>query len=283
MTIFPKIIYGEKSEKFKKIIKKSEGVEIQFFDENGITSEFNFWDPIIEIKKEYPNLQEITVHPPLNNYNFEMLVLKDKEIIKKQLLKMVELSNRLNMRLNFLFHVYMTKEQYISTHLMDVLNELMKIIENTNVTLLLENLYMMLDERYECTVIEICKYINHPNLRACIDTTHEHCKANIYRFDFNELIEKDFNKEDCEEYVKQVHFAATLNNDGYRYKSTHGRMHENIDTLIEELKWLEKFGMIDKNYVTEVSEEDYSTREDQIEEIRMLNEVFDGIKNNENF
>ena len=47
--------------------------------------------------------------------------------------------------------------------------------------MLIENLFMLLDEKEECSVIEICKYIDHPNLRACIDTTHMHCKANILK------------------------------------------------------------------------------------------------------
>ena len=273
MKIYPKIIAKENSAVFREIIKQSQGAEIQFFDENGITSEFNFWDTIRNVKKEYPNLKEITVHPPLDHYNFEMIVLKDKTIIERQLKKMVELSEELDMDLNFIYHVYMTKAQYISTNLMDVLTDLLKIIDGTRVTLLLENMYMMLDERYECTVIEICKHLNHNNLRACIDITHEHCKANIYRFVFEELIEKDFKKEDCEKYVKQVHFASAINNDGFTSKKTHGRKHVSYESLKEELKWLEDFRMIDKNFITEVSEDDYSTRVDQIEEIRMLKQA----------
>ena len=33
--------------------------------------------------------------------------------------------------------------------------------------------------------------------------------------------------------------------------------------------------MGEKNYITEVSEDDYSTRVDQIEEIKMLKEVYE--------
>ena len=53
-------------------------------------------------------------------------------------------------------------------------------------------------------------------------------------------------------------------------KQTHGRKHESYESLKEELAWLEEYGMKDKIYVTEVSEEDYFTRVDQIEEIQML-------------
>ena len=46
MKIYPKISPGIVGEEMDKIIKNSEGIEIQFFDENGITSEFNFEDEI---------------------------------------------------------------------------------------------------------------------------------------------------------------------------------------------------------------------------------------------
>ena len=129
---------------------------------------------------------------------------------------------------------------------------------------------MMLDEKEECSAIEICKLINHPNLRACIDTTHLHCKANILKKDFYKMIEKELNSEDCKKYIKQIHFAAALNGDGYIDKKTHGRKHLNFESLQEEYKWIKSFGLENKNFITEVSEDDYFSRKDQLEEISML-------------
>lgn len=258
-----------------KIVKESEGIEIQYFDENGIMSEFNFEDTIRMRKQQYPNLKEITVHPPLSNYNLEMVVCKDIKLVEKQLKKLVQLSEELNIETNMIFHTYWTKNQYIATGLANKLKELLKIIENKPVTILIENIYMILDEKQECSAIEIVKYIDHPNLRACIDTTHVHCKANIYKKDFDELVNQEFEPATCEKYVKQVHFASALNNDGYIEKRTHGRMHESIEELAKEYEWLKNHGMGEKNYITEVSEDDYSTRVDQIEEIKMLKEVYE--------
>lgn len=272
MKIYPKISPGVIGEKMDKIVKNSEGIEIQFFDENGITSEFNFEDEIRKRKKEYPNLKEIIVHPPLSNYNLEMIVMKDKTIVEKQLKKMVELSKELNMKTTFLYHTYWTKEQYISTHLADELAKLLKIIENTQVTMLIENIYMIIDEKNKCSALEIVKYMDHPNLRTCIDTTHVNCKARIYKKDINELVDEELKSDDCEKYVKQVHFAAAIKNDGYIDKKTHGRKHESKEDLKKEYDWLCKHGMKDKNYITEVSEENYDLRLDQIEEIKMLEE-----------
>ena len=52
-------------------------------------------------------------------------------------------------------------------------------------------------------------------------------------------------------------------------------MHESIEELAKEYEWLKNHGMGEKNYITEVSEDDYSTRVDQIEEIKMLKEVYE--------
>ena len=275
MRIYPKITAQKNSEEMDKIVNERAGIEIQYFDENGIMSEFNFEDTIRMRKQQYPNLKEITVHPPLSNYNLEMVVCKDIKLVEKQLKKLVQLSEELNIETNMIFHTYWTKNQYIATGLANKLKELLKIIENKPVTILIENIYMILDEKQECSAIEIVKYIDHPNLRACIDTTHVHCKANIYKKDFDELVNQEFEPATCEKYVKQVHFASALNNDGYIEKRTHGRMHESIEELAKEYEWLKNHGMGEKNYITEVSEDDYSTRVDQIEEIKMLKEVYE--------
>jgi hypothetical protein len=87
------------------------------------------------------------------------------------------------------------------------------------------------------------------------------------------MINNELNPVDCEKYVKQIHFAAALNGDGYISKENHGRKHESYETLVEELEWLKNMGMKDKHFVTEVGEEDYYARVDQIEEIKMLKQA----------
>ena len=282
MKIYPKISPSELGNEMKEKVKKSQGIEIQFFDENGITEPFNFEDEIIKRKEQFPNLKEIIVHPPLNNYNIELLFLKDENIIKEQLHSLVKLSVKLNIELDFIYHTYLTVQQYVSTNLDKRLKKILKIVEGTNVTILLENLFMMLDEKDECSAVEICKYINHPNLKCCLDTTHVHCKANILKNDFEEMIKKELNSEDCKKYIKQIHFAAALNNDGYINKKTHGRKHRNFDELKKEYEWLTSLGLKDKNYITEVSEEDYYSRQDQLEEIFMLEKCVDSYGKEEN-
>ena len=273
MKIYPKISPQDYGSEMEDRIKKSEGIEIQFFNEKDITEPFNFENEIRKNKARYPHLKEITVHPPLDDYNIELIFLKDEKIFKDQLKKLVQLSKELNLELNIIYHTYMPVRQYIATKLDVRIEKYLKMLKGTRVTVLIENLFMMLDEKEECSAIEICKHINHPNLRCCLDTTHIHCKANILKKDFYEMINKELNSQDCEKYIKQIHFAATLNNDGYIDKKTHGRKHPNIQELKNEYDWLEKLGLADKNYITEVSEEDYYSREKQLEEIMMLEEI----------
>lgn len=273
MKIYPKISSQEYCDEMRKKINDAEGIEIQFFDENGITSEFNFEDEVIKNKKLYPNIKEITIHPPLNDYNIELIFLKEEKMFKKQLKKLVKLSKKLNISLNMIYHTIIPARQYVSTFLDRRIKKCLKIIEGTNVTILIENLFMMLEEKEECSAIEICKKINHPNLMACIDTTHLHCKANILKKDFYKMIEKELNAEDCKKYVKQIHFASALNNDGYIDKKTHGRKHTSYESARAEYEWLVKYGMGNKNFITEVSEEDYYSRKDQLEEIKMLENI----------
>lgn len=273
MKIYPKISAQKFTDEMRKVILESEGIEIQFFDENGITSEFNFSDEVRKNKNEFPHLKEIVIHPPLNNYNLELLMLKDENIVKKQLKELVTLTQDLNISLTIIYHTYWTKEQYVATGLAKKIEELLKLIEGKNIFVLIENLFMMLDERRGCSALQICKYINHPNLKMCLDTTHMHCKSNIWKIDFEEMLEQDLTLEECSKYVRQIHFAATINNDGYIEKKTHGRVHPNINELIKELEWLKKYGMIDKTFVTEVSENDYYSRTDQLKEIEMLKEA----------
>lgn len=273
MKIYPKISYQKFSDEVAERIKQSDGIEIQYFNENGATAQFDFESEIRINMTRFPHLKEITIHPPLKDYEIEIIFLKDENIFRNQLVKMVELSKEFNIELNIIYHTLIPACQFVSTNLASRIKECLKIIEGTNVTVLIENLYMILGEDDTCSALEVCKYINHPNLRVCIDTTHVHCKANMFKRDFNELVDSMFDKDVCKKYVKQIHFAAALKNDGYIDKKTHGRKHECVEDVQKEYNWLENHGMGDKNFVTEVREEDYYTRKDQLKEIEMLEKI----------
>ena len=134
---------------------------------------------------------------------------------------------------------------------------------------LFENIYMM-QEQQNCSVIELCEYLNSENIKVCIDMCHLYCQAHIYKKNIEEFLERYLNKEKCERQVYQIHFAYTANDDGYIDRTTHAIMHPNVEALSYDKQLLYKYGMKDCNWVTEVSEKDYVSRKDQIEEIKML-------------
>ena len=49
----------------------------------------------------------------------------------------------------------------------------------------------------------------------------------------------------------------------------------NIEDLKRDCELLKEYNMDKCNYVTEISEDDYSTRKDQIKDIEMLYELFE--------
>ena len=58
-----------------------------------------------------------------------------------------------------------------------------------------------------------------------------------------------------------------------KLKIMENEKHPNEDELRKELEWIKKYKMEDKIFVTEVSEEDYYSRKDQIKEIKMLEKM----------
>lgn len=207
--------------------------------------------------------------PIREDFNFEALAFSKINFEKERLKMLCEASQEFNMKLNLLYH---TRWNYISWNnsgAIDRMKELLEVIQNTNVNILIENIYAIV-ERKECSVLKVAKQIDDEHLKVCLDTCHLHCVANMFKISLNEYLNTYLNKEDCMKYIQQIHFAGTLNNDGVIDKKTHGRMHDSWESFEEDYNVLKRFGIENKIIVTEVSEDDYSTRKDQIEEIKML-------------
>lgn len=268
--IYPKIDYTLFSKEFESEVEKAEGVEIQLFNGDEHTVDIDIKERVRLVLERYPNLKEITIHPPLYNYDIEQIVVRDEKIIKRQLKDVVELSEKYNITVHMLYHTNWSLKQHIATGLVDKVRKYLKILEGHNSYMFIENLFMFEEEA--CSVLEIAKYIDHPNLKVCIDTTHLYCKANIYKSDILEYLKKYLDKDLCEKYVYQIHFAKALNNDGYIVPETHGRVHESNESLDFDLKWMKEYNLLDKRFITEVSEDDYRERTDQLKEILMLKE-----------
>lgn len=270
MKIYPKTNEKlEGLEKFEETINKYRGIEIQYFQKSDDELvDFQIEEPIKRILKKFPNIEEITIHPPLCNYELEIILLKDKNIFLKQIKEIVKLSKKYKVKINIVEHTRLLMSQ-ARLSIIPVLEKSKKIMKNTNTKILFENIYMM-EEQQNCSVIELCEYLNSENIKVCIDMCHLYCQTHIYKKNIEEFLERYLNKEKCERQVYQIHFAYTANDDGYIDRTTHAIMHPNVEALSYDKQLLYKYGMKDCNWVTEVSEKDYISRKDEIEEIKML-------------
>lgn len=270
MKIYPKTNeYLEGIEEFEKTLKEYKGIEIQYFKKSDKELvDFKIEKPIEQILERYPYIEEITIHPPLCEYELEIVLLKDKNIFLNQIKTIVRLSKKYNIKINIIEHTRLLMSQAKLT-ILPVLEKAKKIMKNTNTKIVFENIYMM-EEQENCSVIELCEYLNSENMKVCIDMCHLYCQAHIYKKKIEEFLEKYLNKEKCQRQVYQIHFAYTANEDGYIDRTTHAIMHPNEETLYYDAKLLCQYGMGDCNWITEVSEKDYSTRNDQVNEIKML-------------
>ena len=272
MIIYPKtneVLQG--LENLKSYVEKYKGIEIQLLSFNN--TQEKTYESIKAVKKEIPQIEEITIHLPikggLNNYNFEVLAFSNLEVEKERLRLLLKISQEYNIKINLLYHTRWDFLSWIESGAIDKMKELLEITQNTNVRILIENIYSTV-ERKECAVLKIAKAIDNEHLKVCLDICHVNVEANMFKIPFDEFINSYLNKEECQKYIHQIHFAGTLNEDGFIDRKTHGRMHDTLDSFEKDYNILKQFGIEDKVIVTEVSEEDYLTRKDQIKEIEML-------------
>ena len=269
MIIYPKTSENlEGLEYLKRYAEKYRGIEIQLLSyEQTQQITYNF---IKQLKSQIPQLEEVTIHLPIReDFNFEALAFSKINFEKERLKMLCEASQEFNMKLNLLYHTRWNYISWSNSGAIDRMKELLEVIQNTNVNILIENIYAIV-ERKECSVLKVAKQIDNEHLKVCLDTCHLHCVANMFKISLNEYLNTYLNKEDCKKYIQQIHFAGTLDNDGVIDKKTHGRMHDSWESFEEDFNILKRFGIENKIIVTEVSEDDYSTRKDQIEEIKML-------------
>ena len=270
MKIYPKVSeYLEGMNVLKEYIQNNKGMEIQMLSWDEIDKIYGI---IQKIKQEIPDIEEITIHPPLKEwFNFEVLTFDNSE--NNRINWIIKASNDFNIKINLLYHTRWNFECWKKSGVLENLKEIIDELQDTNVNIVLENMFSMVDKE-NCTVLQIAKEINNSHLGVCLDTCHLHCQANIFKKDFNEFLDNYLNIDDCNKYVYQIHFAGTLENDGFINMKTHGRKHNSLEdckTDFDDI--LIKYNIQDKIIVTEISEENYDLRKDQFDEIKMLEQI----------
>lgn len=222
--------------------------------------------------KKIPSIKEITIHPPLDDYDIELVVLKDRKLLETKIEEAIKISKQYNIKINLLYHVSWNMKM-MEQGAIERIEKSLNLLKETNVNIVLENIFGMNEYEQKCTVIEICKKINNPHLRACIDVCHLHCMANIFKLDFDSFMKSYIEKDQASKYVYQIHFSDTKNNDGYINKETHGRKHDSLSEALQDYNILKLYNMTNANIITEISEENYNTRKDQVDEIKLLEKI----------
>lgn len=273
MKIYPKI--DERYNGLESLIQytnKYRGLEIQFFNNEDIWGNYDIEKTINYVMERVPQIQEITVHPPLHTHDIEVIIEKDINIIKKDIKKAINLTKRFNIRINLLYHI--TWPIYkIEVSVIEKIKEIVKEVENTNVNILLENIHTLYEDK-KCTVLEVCRRINSDHLKVCLDICHLHCTANVFRTDIKEFIGRYIDNELAKKYIYQIHFSNTKNNDGYiDKKNTHGVKHDGLNDIIKDFDILRMLNIEERIIVTEIAEENYIKRNDQKFEIDLLEKI----------
>ena len=233
---------------------------------------------ITDIAKYFPKVKEVTFHLPMNVCDIE-LVLANKDL-KAQIICMIDAAKRASarykLRINILAHSTWPLSMLKSAGLYGTLLDLVSLLEKTKVFFLLENTPTLLELPSEIEPsVAIVRDIDNKHLKACLDICHLHCIFNIKQKDLDFLDTYYTNDLDLSEVVHQVHFSATLENDGYKDKArTHSRPHANYIEAQKDIDILSMLNIADKPLVTEICEQfdsDWVNRDGQHKEILILN------------
>lgn len=269
MIIVPK--FGEKDFNVSdELIGVIEGkIELHMSTKDYKISLGNCIQVINNIKVRTP-INEVVLHLPYSLHTFETITLSEKNMYGfKEFIRNVEYySIEAGVKIGILLH------QESSLELLESVDpgytgiyELLNFIRHDSVYLLVENCLPYLNSAVPNVVqaFELLQNIKHDKLLSCLDVCHSRCHENVFNTKF--II-----PEDIKSRIKWIHFADTLNNDGYNDKSTHGVKHTSMQRVYNDLEFLvnNEIDLTDLPVVSEINETDYKLRPNMLAEIRML-------------
>lgn len=272
LKIMPKIdecqYIGE--QEFLKYI--DDRLEIQLLHENYMVG----FESVKYILSRFPNLKYVTLHLPERYVDIGFLhsCYKYEVLFIKLIVECIKYTSDKDLYIDILFHGRMNYTAFEDIGGIDFLKYITYLVRDTKVGFLIENsLFDTCISNYEKdTVVRILDAVKSDKLSMCLDICHLQASESYMLQSFE--LSKEQKKR-----IKNIHFSMTVDNDGYRDKRrTHGRVHDSIDSLKKDLKYLEEKGIkLNKvNIVTEINEEDYQYRPDMIKEL----ELFEQLKNN---
>lgn len=259
----------------KKYIDKYKGLEIQILhlDEESL---FSFEDEIRTLLNLFPNIKEVTIHPPTNFCELEKFLYQGDSIILQILEKSCTLSSELAIHINMLFHVGWSLETYKKLCTFSI-RKMLDQIRGYHVYILLENtplgnMYDMYNE-HSCIPLELCKFFGGKQLKACLNISHMKINAKSIGKSLDDYMQTYIKKEDASKYVYQIHFSSLSD-----CERVHGVIHQARNELMKDIEILYQYGMYNCNFVTGIREKNYDERIDQIKEIELLEDIYEIMK-----
>lgn len=242
-----------------------DGMEIQMLDDN-------FEKAVKHYCNLVPSLKEITLHVKMDAVYIDDFIYTSKGIAKivSYITSIGGLQKTYGVKLNILMHLNQSYNEIKNRGGLKAFNIFEEYLNKYDVLLLLENVLAIsgaLDKREHVT--EFVYLINKTNIKCCLDLCHVYCYLNMMSLR-TYVIYKYLDNDTLDRVVHQIHFSDTLNNDGYADMLTHSRAHTAL-SINKDLVLLDSLGIIDKPLVTEVLENNYANRVDQLKELKLLN------------
>ena len=154
-----------------------------------------------------------------------------------------------------------------NTGCIPILEAILNIVTGTKVNILVENTAVIMGRNYDSdSAINLARFVNHENLKVCLDTCHIGIVAKLFCYDYNYLV-KYFSTEDVN--VKQIHFNSLSGSDGVKDKNTHSTPHTK-QSLVADLQFLKDIGIVTANLVTEISEDDYANYPNTVKQLELV-------------
>lgn len=239
--IYPKFCEGNTlSEQHIRMIYHSNGFELQL--KPGAVQRYTRVVEEIFSQLDEEQVEEITIHLPLDDINIEAM---ESSLISKG----ISCSHRIH--INLLFHI--TAQPAVAKgRLVKKVQALLNEIGESYISLLAENSVIL--EKGTFSGLLLARELNDPRFGLCLDTTHYRCIAKLYGKEPSKYLQ-GFLCDDGKKYVRQIHFAS-FKGDGFKERSTHGRVHSSLAELGYEYQLLVEANLENATIVLEINEDD---------------------------
>lgn len=255
--IIPEIATAIKESKAVEIqrIRKSSGVVMQTCTQ--LVSDFD--------------LDYIVLHAPFGWHQIEDLAQNNYVATCRFVEEVVDFSKQHNVAVDILYHIDNSYSVFVESGAIRLLRDLLDIVHSNKVGILLENSILLqpLELGDNLAINRVFEDIQDQHLKFCLDYCHllasENATGKSVILSCSAL-----------HAIRNVHFSKTKNEDGYRdVINTHSQPHDSMQDTKEDLMDLNIRGvdLEHLNLVLEVTESDYSRRNNLLQEIRNFGEL----------